>query len=233
MLQALAACPQQTLADTGLMGEAIEMIAAQVMQAVPSDRALVAIDGVDGSGKSTFASNLVEHIHARPTIVVHVDHFLNPSAVRHARGRNSPEGFWLDSYNYSALRSYVLEPLHRGGSGWFRTASYDSAKDTTTCPAQIYAPPNALVVVEGLFLHRDELLDLWDMSIFLHVPFCESARRMAERDGTHPDPEHASMRRYVGGQRIYFERTRPWERASLVVDNTRFDEPCIVGAEQV
>ncbi|WP_423246481.1 uridine kinase [Nocardia arseniciresistens] len=156
------------------MADTLEGIAGRVMQAVPSDRALVAIDGVDGSGKSTFASKLVKHVHTRPAIVLHADHFFNPSAVRHARGWNSPEGFWLDSYNYAALRSYALEPLRRGGDGWYHNASYDSATDTTTCPPEIQAPRDALVLVEGLFLHRDELVDLWDMSIFLHVPFYET-----------------------------------------------------------
>jgi uridine kinase len=211
----------------------IETIAAMVMQAVRRGRALVAVDGVDGSGKSTFASKLQEHIHDRPVIVLHVDNFLNPSAVRQARGRHSPEAHWLDLYNYEALRSDALEPLRRGGDGWYRTASYDFDTDTHVRPDAIHAPDDALVLVEGLFLHRNEVVDFWDLSIFLDVPFSESARRMAERDGTHPDPEHESMRRYVGGQRIYFERSRPWERASIVVDNSRFDEPRIVDAAHI
>lgn len=42
---------------------------------------------------------------------------------------------------------------------------------------------------------------------------------MAVRDGSNPDPNHRTMRRYVGGQHIYFATARPWERASLIVDN--------------
>lgn len=37
-----------------------------------------------------------------------------------------------------------------------------------------------------MFLHRDELADRWDWSVCLDVPFTETARRMAARDGTHP-----------------------------------------------
>ncbi|WP_216699175.1 hypothetical protein [Arthrobacter sp. H14] len=71
-----------------------------------------------------------------------------------------------------------------------------------------------------MFLHRDELVDVWDYSLFLDVSFDETARRMAIRDGSDPAPEHPSMRRYVGGQRIYFATARPWERADLVIDNS-------------
>lgn len=47
-------------------------------------------------------------------------------------------------------------------------------------------PHRAVVIVEGMFLHRDELFAQWDLSVFLHVPFTISASRMAQRDGTIP-----------------------------------------------
>nr|AIU93465.1 hypothetical protein LRS1606.31 [Rhodococcus sp. NS1] len=203
------------------------------MRAFPSGRAFIAVDGVDGSGKSTFSARLVQQLHPRLVVVLHAHDFLNPAAVRHAKGKDSPEGFWTELYNYSAMKAYALDPLGRDGDGWYRPASYDSEADRVTCPSLLHASEEALVLVEGLFLHRDELVDLWDLSIFLDVPFAETARRMAERDGTHPDPEHDSMRRYIGGQRIYFERTRPWERATIIVDNTNFDDPRIIDVGQV
>lgn len=85
-------------------------------------------------------------------------------------------------------------------------------------PAEL-VPDQGVVIVEGLFLHRDELAGRWDWSVFLDVPFTESVRRLAERDGSHPDPEHPSMRRYVEGQRIYLASCRPHDRATVVVDN--------------
>jgi len=85
-----------------------------------------------------------------------------------------------------------------------------------------------VVIVEGLFLHRDELVDSWNYSIFLDVPFSETAARMSKRDGTNADPEHPSMRRYVEGQRIYFRSCQPRTRASLIVDNTDWNEPQII-----
>ncbi|MGZ6754483.1 MAG: uridine kinase, partial [Nocardioides sp.] len=64
-------------------------------------------------------------------------------------------------------------------------------------PARVFAPASAVVVVDGLFLHRDELVDAWDFSVFLEVPFDETARRMAVRDGSSPDHRHPRLRRYV------------------------------------
>jgi uridine kinase len=97
----------------------------------------------------------------------------------------------------------------------------------------VRAPTDALVVVEGMFLHRDELASCWDASVFLDVPFTETAARMAVRNGRNPDPEHPTMRRYVGGQRLYFDAARPWERATFVVDNSDFTSPKVIRPDLV
>lgn len=212
----------------------MEALARLINDSVPRrQRAVVGIDGVDGSGKSSFAEALARRVTTRPVVLIHLDHFLNPASIRHRRGRTSPEGFWLDSYDYDALAAYALRPLRADGDGRYRARSYDLATDTAVRPPLRQAPQDALVVVEGMFLHRDGLTDVWDYSVFLDVPFHETVRRMAERDGSNPDPEHESMRRYVEGQRIYFATARPWERASLVIENSDPDRPYVIAADSV
>lgn len=204
-------------------------IADGVLAAAPADRrALVAIDGVGGSGKTTFADELARRITARPVLVLHVDDFFHASEVRHARGRHSSEGFWLDAYDYAALRSWALEPLRADGDGSYRPSSFDRASGRTVESAVQVAQPDALVLVEGTFLHRDELVSFWDHSLYLDVPFEETERRMAERDGLSGDAVHELMRRYTGAQRLYFASARPWERASVVVDNRELGQPRII-----
>ena len=213
------------------MPAGISAIAQLVVDHVPNQhRALVGIDGVDGSGKSIFAASLAQHFNARPVVVVPLDDFRNESAIRYRRGRNSPEGFWLDSYDYDAIQRDVLEPLKATGHGHYRTSSYDALADRAVGSQPWQAADDAIVLIEGMFVHRDSLAGVWDYSIFLDVPFEETARRMAERNGSNPDPRHESMRRYVGGQEIYFAAVRPWERASLVIDNSVPSRPNVVAA---
>ncbi len=78
-----------------------------------------------------------------------------------------------------------------------------------------------------LFLHRDELVGTWDLSVFLQVPFPVSVARLAARDGTPADPEDHSLVRYVAGQRLYFTACQPWHRAALVIDATDLDAPSL------
>ena len=197
----------------------LRQLAAEI-DSLGTGRILVAVDGVDGSGKTTFAGRLAEAIAGRPVIVIHADDFLNLREVRHRRGAQSPEGFWLDTYDYPALDRDVLTPLGSNGSGIYRTAASDPRRNVRVNQPPRQAPEDAVVLIEGMFLHRSELADRWDYSIFLAVPFHETARRMALRDGTHPDPGHPTMRRYVEGQRLYFSSARPWGRATRIVDNT-------------
>ncbi|MGZ0711339.1 uridine kinase (plasmid) [Coraliomargarita sp. W4R53] len=206
----------------------LQAVTDAVLMGLPTDRrVLMAIDGVDGSGKSTFAATLADREQRRPVVTIHLDRFLNPPAVRHRRGRESPEGFWLDTHDYAAFRSLALEPLSAVGNGEYRECS--DAEDDATCAPKT-AAANALVLFEGMFLHRDELAGTWDRSIFLDVPFEATARRMAVRDGSNPDPEHSSMRRYVAGQRLYFRTSKPWDRADLVIDNTSPARPRIMSS---
>jgi uridine kinase len=109
-----------------------------------------------------------------------------------------------------------------------RPAAHDLESDRSLTPRWRTAPRNAVLLVDGLFLHRAELAGYWDLSILLDVPFEVTAARMAQRDGTHPDPQHPSMRRYVGAQLIYSLECRPCERASIVIDNTDPMTPRIV-----
>jgi uridine kinase len=190
----------------------------------------VGVDGVDGSGKTVFANELADalQIMGRRVVRISVDDFHNVSTVRYRRGRSSPAGFWLDSFNYERLRADVLEPLGPGGSRRYRPAAHDLARDLVLNPAYKVAAAGSVLVVDGLFLHREELVGAWDLSIFLDVPFEVTAKRMAARDGTIPDPQHASLRRYVEAQQLYFQACSPHQRAGVVIDNAVLDAPRLV-----
>lgn len=202
-----------------------DSLLSRLASEVPSSRSrrvLVAVDGPDGSGKTTFAAYIAEELRrqGREVVVIHADHFLNLSTDRYRRGRWSPDGFWQDSFNYPALRRNVLVPLGPGGDGRYRAAAIDPNRDILVTPEEQQAALGAVVIVEGTFLHRDLLRASWDYSFFLDVAFAVTARRLADRDGTPADPGHPHTRRYVEGQRLYYSSCRPWLRADRIIDNT-------------
>ncbi|MCE2748568.1 MAG: hypothetical protein LW715_07275 [Rhodobacter sp.] len=180
-------------------------------------RAIVAVDGVDGAGKTTFADRLKPLIEGlgRQAVRASVDGFHNQAAVRHSRGKSSPLGYFLESYNYDDLRHFLIEPF-RMGEEVVETARFDHRVDLPRITREIVSP-SAILIIDGIFLHRDELWTLWDYSIFLSVPFALAYQRMALRDGCDPNPEADSNHRYHAGQLIYLDRCRPEERATLVI----------------
>ncbi len=64
---------------------------------------------------------------------------------------------------------------------------------------------------------------VWDVVVFLHVPFAETYRRMAVRDGCPADPEHPANLRYRQGQPLYLDECSPAARADVLLDNS---DPC-------
>lgn len=198
----------------------------------PGGVSTVAIDGVDGAGKTRFAAGLLAALRAaaRPAVVVHLDDFHRLRADRYRRGRDDPDGFWLDSYDYDALRQRVLDPVRAGAPVGIVPASSDLARDVPVTPPPVRLPAGSVLVIEGLFLHRDELAGEWDLSVLLDVPFAETARRMHLRDGTPPDPDAPALRRYVEGQRRYFAACDPRSRASVMLDNTDPAQPVVLQA---
>ncbi|GEA87459.1 uridine kinase [Cellulomonas cellasea] len=191
----------------------------------------VAVDGVDGSGKTWFADELAEVLreHGHEVVRVSVDGFHRPRAERYARGADSPDGFYRDSYDYARFRTDVLDPFGPGGDRLYRGAAHDVATDAHLDVEPRRAGEHALLLVDGIFLHRDELRAHWDHTVYLDVPFAVSAARMAVRDGAPADPEDPGNRRYVEGQRIYLRECAPAERADVVVDNSDLDTP-VLGA---
>jgi uridine kinase len=90
------------------------LLLAFVASTIP-EHGVVAVDGRDGAGKTMFADELAAELErrSRPIQRASIDDFLYPPEVRYHRGRWSPEGFWLDSYDYARFQAQVLDPFRR------------------------------------------------------------------------------------------------------------------------
>jgi len=202
--------------------------AVAVMPADPVTR--VAVDGVDGAGKTWFANELggVLESMGRSVIRASVDGFHNPKAIRYRRGRNSPEGFFYDSYDYAQLEAALLAPLSPGGNRQYRVAVFDHVTDCPVDAPVRVAAPGDILLLDGIFLDRPELRGRWDYSIFLEVAFAVSVPRGAQRDGSSPDPGAPGNRRYVEGQKLYLATCKPRRFASIVIDHGDLNAPRVV-----
>jgi uridine kinase len=211
----------------------LKALAAAITDVQSGHPIRVAIDGVDGSGKTVLADELVAFIRraGREVIRASVDGFHNPRAVRYVRGGDSPEGYYLDSFNYEALRRELLEPMGPMGSRRFRTAVFDYRSDRAVEGPTRVASGDAVLLFDGVFLLRPELDGLWDVTVWVDAPFEITVERAVARDaGSSTDA--AAIRdkyevRYVPGQRLYLQQCQPHERADIVFGNAEFEHPTV------
>ena len=218
------------------MSEAHASLLARLADAIagcdPDRRIRVAIDGVDGAGKTTLADALAPLVAAkgRPVIRASVDDFHNPQNLRYARGRYSPDGFYLDSYDYDAFRRLLLDPLSPDGSGRYAAKRFDLDSDKPFDLNPQQAGPTAALIVDGIFLHRPELRSCWDLSMFLKVDFDVSLPRGAARGQNFDaiDPNSPPHLRYVGGQKRYLAECAPAQQADIVIDYNDLQKPIIL-----
>jgi uridine kinase len=192
----------------------------------------VGVDGVDGVGKTVFADMLARAIEAQGRAVIRasVDDFHNPRKVRYRRGRASPEGFYLDSYDYACLKRILLDPLGPHGSRTYCSAIFDHLADAALPIRMLVADPGSVLVFDGIFLHRPELRDVWDLSIFLDAPFDVTIPRGAGRGAGwgSPDVHAPSNQRYVEGQVLYLRESKPQTLANFVIDYSDLADPVVV-----
>ncbi len=196
-------------------------IAREVLSLNPAGRRIIAIDGVDGAGKTTFADALAPVLGALGEHVVRasVDGFHRPRAERYARGRDSAEGYYRDSFDLAAMRDRLIDPFLAGASE-ITTAAFDHEQDAPVDERASSIPRDAVLVIDGVFLHRPELRRLWHSSIWLDIDDAVRDARLTARDGA-----GSLSTRYSEGQQLYLREANPRRAADIVIDNNDGEHP--------
>lgn len=193
----------------------------------------VGINGVDASGKTMFAKKLAEYLKGskRQIIQASIDGYHNSKSKRYQLGRDSPEGYFRDSFNNSALISHLLAPLGPNGNLTFKTEIFDYQTDSVVFALAERADLKAVLLLDGVFLFRTELLDFFDLKIFLKVDFSISVARAQKRDGFYLGSEEEILDkykiRYVPGQQLYLKECNPENLSDIVINNNDFNNPFI------
>ncbi|MBV9281921.1 MAG: uridine kinase [Chloroflexi bacterium] len=212
----------------GRRGRLLDELAARILALGRPHPIRVAVDGIDAAGKTMLADRLAGPIEEWGWDVIRasIDGFHQPRAQRYRQGVDSPEGYYHDSFDYPSVRRDLLLPLGPGGSRRYRRAVFDHRTDAPAPAPWESASGNAVLLVDGIFLLRPELDDLWDYRIFLDVDFEVALQRAERRDaglfGSPAAVRDRYLRRYFPAQRRYLETVRPTERANAVIQN---DDP--------
>jgi uridine kinase len=203
------------------------MIKKIVDQILDSKSKFIAIDGIDASGKTYFANQLKSEFEKQASVLlISLDDFHAPKEERYKLGKDSPIGFYNDSYQYSRFIDLTIKPILN-----YETRIVSKIFNLENDKEQIeYSAinENTIVIIEGIFLHRKELREFWDYSVFLDVDFEESYQRNLNRSLIfNPNLNQNKYKkrwknRYCDGQKLYFELENPKSNANLIIDNNDY-----------
>ena len=171
-------------------------------------RLVVAVDGLDGSGKSRFAASLAAALSAdgQPASLLHVDDFRRPA-------------------DFSELAPEAESAL-------YYERYFDFAAVGDALSAWVQGPADgAVIIVEGVMLLRAALPSGTPL-IVLEVSAAEARRRILARDqakGRTPEEIAGRIdRRYFPAQARYRAACDPLALADIVIDNEDWAHPRLV-----
>ena len=189
-------------------------------------KSILTIDGIDGSGKSTFCRRLHEVLIAGgiSAIPIRVDDFRRSVAWDQAPVEATA---YYDAYYDLVACDGVLRAFLAGE----RSAEipiYDIAKERRTGTRPIVFEGASVAVIEGVFPLRMASVQQ-GVLIYLETTEAEARRRIVARDigkgRAQAEIERRIDQRYFPSQRIYRDQFAPRDRADVIIDNERPVEP--------
>lgn len=216
--------------ERGTRDDLLGRLVAAVGSVSVAHPARVAVDGAPAAGKTTLADELAGVLRAQGRDVIRgtIDDFLFPRGQRYPRGEFSAEGCYYDSHDYHALNRVLLDPLGPGGDRRCRTAVYDHATDTVLSRPPTTVAGDAVLVFDGVFLLRPELIGRWDLRVLVSTALDRTVDRAVIRErqvSSRAAVERRWRERYIPAQQLYFATVRPADHADFVVHNDEPQEP--------
>ncbi|MEV1130901.1 hypothetical protein [Agromyces sp. NPDC049794] len=181
-------------------------LADEILQHYGHGRMIVAIDGPLQSGKTRFADDLAAVLRepGHRVFRASMEGFHRSREAQGDFGTDTPARYYHYGFDESALRRVLTEPFRMGGSTAFVTSVFDPARDAWVEPKWLTGPADALLVIDGRFVLRPRLTDLWDFRIALDGEPEDPADRLAYADSDprlvaqavvdDRDPEHPKRR---------------------------------------
>lgn len=166
----------------------------------------VAIDGLCGSGKSTFADMLYSIYDCN---LFHADDFFLPPELRTSERYATPGG----NVHWERMKSEILDPLKTGKAFVYR--KFDCSM--MDYGEMVHVSPKTLNIVEGSYSTHPELLNEYDLKIFLKTDPKTQITRIRARDGE----EYSKVfeEKWIPLENKYFE-SFPVEKQCDLVFNT-------------
>jgi uridine kinase len=189
---------------------------------VPAPRAaLIAISGIDGSGKGCIADRLRRKLEGRGYRVapIGVDGWLNLPRVRF--GEPPAEHYYKHALRFDQMFAQLVLPLRDRRSV---RVEVDFAEETATeFRKQLCVYDDVdIILLEGIYLLKREHAGFYDAAIWIDCPFETALQRATARgqEGLAPEQTIAAYQSiYFPAQELHFRLDDPIRAATAIVRN--------------
>jgi uridine kinase len=166
---------------------------------------VVAISGFAGSGKSSLASKLQENFNLSDGQILHIDHLYAPK----------PRGKGLfDDYDWLLLKT-ILANVHDGKRLKYQSIGYEG--DSYIIDEKL----PRVVILEGIQLFRSEMMEQFDISVWVNCPIELALERAKARDkGQNQDEQYMKLWDSLWGPRNeeYYNEYHPEKLANFLYE---------------
>ncbi len=182
---------------------------------------IIGMDGLGGAGKTTISAQLSSALEdlGIPVTILHIDDFIHPRCIRYRDDVPEWKCYYDLQWNYTPLLELIAS-FRRDGIYSDEVLLYNKEQDCYDAQ-EIHIPENGVLLVEGVFLQRQELSGVFDAVIWLNVPESERLCRVLRRDGYIGDADAIRKKyenRYFPAERFYVENCKPEEKADIVME---------------
>jgi uridine kinase len=183
---------------------------------------LIAISGIDGSGKGYVAARLVDRLtdKGHHVALIGADGWLNLPHVRFG-GDEPAEHFYSHAFRFEEMFSWLIDPLVLHGS--VRLVADFTEETASAYRKHLYSFENVdVVLLEGIFLFKRELRQRYNFRLWIDCSFETALERAIARsqEGLAVSETIAAYEHiYFPAERVHFERDAPRDSADLIYAN--------------
>jgi len=191
----------------------------------------VAIDGVDGAGKSFLARELYNLMRKDkyPVILASLDFFHKSKIRKFTLNNKSPEDYYNNFFDYDKLLEYLIMPAMKSEEIEIRTAFYNYKTKSIINQKPQKITSDSIIIFDGEFLARPRLQKFWDLHIFIHADFDNILKRINDHiESEINDPgkiKELYLKKLIPGQILYLKECYPHLQADILINNNNYDHP--------
>ncbi|HXE89832.1 MAG TPA: hypothetical protein VNK82_02610 [Terriglobales bacterium] len=192
---------------------------------------LVAISGIDSSGKGYVAARLAEELTARGInpAVINIDPWHLPQTVRFSE--SDPGGhFYRNTFRWDDFFRLLIEPLRAARSIHLSTRLIEIARDRYYDYTYDFREVDA-ILLEGIFVLKREFRELYDLRYWVECSFQTALARALARnqEGLPPEEIARDYRRiYFPAQRVHFAEDDPVAHSDAIYENDDVRLPGVI-----